>query len=52
MYAPQCVALEIELPTTLHTPKINAPRSFANSTAAKVSAVSPDCEMAITMSVG
>ncbi len=37
-------------PTTLQTPKMIAPFDFANSIAARVSAVSPDCEIAITTS--
>jgi len=37
-------------PTTLQTPNTKAPLDFANFTAASVSAVSPDCEIAITIS--
>src|SRR5258706_1210458 len=40
----------MEEPTTLHTPKMIAPFDLAKSIAASVSAVSPDCEMAITTS--
>ena len=39
---PACVALAIDEPTTLHTPKIVAPFDYASSIAANVSAVSPD----------
>ena len=52
VYEPACVALAIEEPTTLQTPKIMAPFDFANSIAANVSAVSPLCEIAITTSSG
>jgi hypothetical protein len=45
------VVLGIEEPTTLQTPKIVAFRDLANSIAARVSAVSPDWEMAITKSL-
>ena len=38
-------------PTTLQIPKTNAPLDFANFIAARVSAVSPDCEIAITISL-
>ena len=34
----------------MQIPKVSAPFSLAISNAAKVSAVSPDCEIAITMS--
>ena len=51
MYAPALVSLDIEEPTTLQTPKTKAPFSLANFIAAKVSAVSPDCEIAITTSL-
>ena len=44
MYDPVCVALGIEDPTALHIPYINAPLFLASSTAANVSAVSPDWE--------
>ena len=44
------ISLAIDEPTTLQTPKTNAPFDFANLIAAKVSAVSPDCEIAITTS--
>ena len=37
-------------PTTLQIPKMVAPLDLANLMAAKVSAVSPDCDMAITIS--
>jgi hypothetical protein len=49
VYAPVCVSLAIEEPTTLHTPYTKAPLDFANFIAASVSAVSPDCEIAITI---
>ena len=52
MYDPVCVALGIEDPTALHIPYINAPLFLASSTAANVSAVSPDWEIAITTSPG
>ena len=42
VYAPACVSLAIEEPTTLQTPKTKAPFDFANLMAANVSAVSPD----------
>ena len=51
VYAPACVSLAIEDPTTLQIPKTNAPFDFANLIAASVSAVSPDCEIAITTSL-
>ena len=51
VYAPEWVSLEIEDPTTLQTPKTNAPFFLASFIAAKVSAVSPDWEIAITMSL-
>src|SRR3954470_20781400 len=41
---------EIDEPTTLQTPKMIAPFDLASSIAASVSAVSPDCDMAITTS--
>ena len=50
VYVPPEVVLVIEDPTTLQIPKVRAPFSFANSKAAKVSAVSPDWDIAITMS--
>src|SRR6478609_4192044 len=37
-------------PTTLQTPNITAPFDLASSIAASVSAVSPDCDIAITTS--
>jgi len=37
-------------PTTLQTPNTNAPLDFASFIAARVSAVSPDWEIAITTS--
>ena len=40
----------MEDPTTLQTPKTKAPLDFANLMAASVSAVSPDCEMAMMTS--
>jgi hypothetical protein len=50
VYDPACVALAMDDPTTLQTPMMVAPFDFASSMAARVSAVSPDCEMAITTS--
>ena len=50
VYAPAFVSLAIEDPTTLQTPKTKAPFDFASFIAAKVSAVSPDCEIAIITS--
>ena len=50
MYAPESVARAMDEPTTLQMPKTNAPALRASSTAASVSAVSPDCDTAITMS--
>ena len=50
VYAPAFVSLAIVDPTTLHTPKTKAPLDFANLIAASVSAVSPDCDIAITTS--
>ena len=52
VYAPAWVSLAIDDPTTLHTPKTKAPLDFASLIAANVSAVSPDCEIAITISFG
>jgi len=42
VYAPSCVAREMDEPATLQTPKMIAPLLFASSMAARVSAVSPD----------
>ena len=39
---PASVSLEMDEPTTLHTPKTKAPRSLLMLMAANVSAVSPD----------
>ena len=50
VYAPAWLARGIDAPTTLQIPMMVAPLDFANSMAAKVSAVSPDCEMAKTKS--
>ncbi|MPN50000.1 hypothetical protein SDC9_197625 [bioreactor metagenome] len=50
MYVPVSVVLAMEEPTALTIPKIKAPLSLARLIAAKVSAVSPDWEMAITTS--
>ena len=50
MYDPASVIREIDDPTTLQIPSIVAPFDFASSSAANVSAVSPDCDIAITMS--
>src|ERR1035438_10682942 len=41
------LSLAMELPTTLHIPMASAPRCLASLNAAKVSAVSPDCEIKI-----
>ena len=51
VYAPAFVSLAIVDPTTLQTPNTKAPFDFASLIAANVSAVSPDCEMAMTTSV-
>ena len=45
---PQFVSLDTELPGTLQIPTVIAPCSLAFFIAARVSAVSPDCEIAIT----
>ena len=45
---PQFVSLDTELPGTLQRPTVIAPCSLAYFIAARVSAVSPDCEIAIT----
>src|SRR5690606_17916335 len=50
VYEPACDARAMDDPTTLQTPMMMAPRSFASSIAASVSAVSPDWETAITTS--
>ena len=42
VYDPASVIREIEEPTTLQIPRIVAPLDFASSSAANVSAVSPD----------
>jgi hypothetical protein len=47
---PPCVSRAIDDPTTLQTPNTVAPFDFASSIAARVSAVSPLCEIAITIS--
>ena len=52
MYDPVCVTRGIDDPTALQIPYTKAPFSRASSMAANVSAVSPDCEMAITTSLG
>jgi len=39
-------------PTTLQMEKARAPRALATLTAARVSAVSPDCEMASVITLG
>jgi hypothetical protein len=49
-YMPESVSLGIDAPTTLDIPKIKAPFSLAIFMAAKVSAVSPDWDMGITIS--
>ena len=51
VYIPASVNLGIEDPTTLHIPKTVAPLFFASSRAANVSAVSPDWDIAKTISV-
>ena len=51
MYAPESVSLDIDDPTTLQIPNTKAPLFFASFIAARVSAVSPDCEIAITTSL-
>ena len=48
---PAEVARVMEEPTTLQIPKVKAPFSLAISNAANVSAVSPDCEIAMTISL-
>ena len=50
MYDPVSVARGMLEPMALHIPYINAPFSFASFIAARVSAVSPLCERAITTS--
>jgi hypothetical protein len=50
VYVPALEALAIEEPTTLQIPYTKAPFSLASFIAASVSAVSPDCEIAITIS--
>ena len=50
VYAPPLLALAIDEPTTLTTPKITAPCRFAFSIATNVSAVSPLWEMAMMIS--
>ena len=50
VYIPESVSLEIDDPTTLQIPKINAPLSFASLRAAIVSAVSPDWDMGMMTS--
>ncbi len=52
VYDPLSVSRDMLDPTTLQTPNTWAPCSFASRMAAKVSAVSPDCEMAMTTSSG
>ncbi len=50
VYEPAWVARAMDDPTTLQIPIMVAPFDLAISMAASVSAVSPDCEMAITIS--
>ena len=51
VYEPAWVSRGIELPTTLQIPIIVAPFDLASFTAASVSAVSPDWEIAMTISL-
>ena len=50
VYIPEWVSLAIDDPTTLQIPYKKAPFSLAIFIAASVSAVSPDCDIGITMS--
>ena len=50
MYEPESDSLAIDEPTTLHIPYIKAPLDLANLIAARVSAVSPDWDIAIIIS--
>ena len=52
IYVPACVALAMLEPMAFTIPYMNAPFLFASSTAARVSAVSPLCDMATTTSSG
>ena len=52
MYVPVSDSLAIELPTPFTMPYTKAPCDLACCMAARVSAVSPDCEMATTTSSG
>ena len=51
VYDPALTSLLIEEPTTLHIPYKKAPSFLASFIAANVTAVSPDCEIAIIISV-
>ena len=51
-YTPASVSLAMVEPTTFTTPSTVAPFDFASRNAAKVSAVSPLCEITITISSG
>ena len=51
-YTPRPASRAIVEPTTLQRPDTSAPLRFDSLTAARVSAVSPDCDSAITQSSG
>ena len=52
MYVPACVARAMLEPMAFTTPYMKAPLFFASSTAARVSAVSPLWDIAMTTSSG